>query len=369
MSILAVHEVAEPRDEAGASLAVSAALHACVVGLFLLAPPAVPALSFDGALAAPVTARWLAGAVAESAGVAGTGVAGAGVERPGIEGDGSAGDGGAGGRVERADRERAGVDAGRRASTAPVSPTHAPADPLASLTALALALDSVAGPTFVAADALARVHADSVGLDGGGLDMIGAGRGAGGNARDTVDTPDATAFGLPGFGVSCSGPELDRRTALVGRVAAIESCSASNQFGAIGVGAFATREGATRRAPDEIEAGPQTARFGRCGCGEAEAHGALSREAVRRVVARHRAEIRGCYQAALPARPDLEGRVTASWQIAPSGAVSGAAIDAARSDLHQNEVETCIAHAVARWSFPSSDGPTVVSYPFVLGTE
>jgi hypothetical protein len=35
-------------------------------------------------------------------------------------------------------------------------------------------------------------------------------------------------------------------------------------------------------------------------------------------------------------------------------------------DATLTEVGACIAQASRRWSFPSSEGPTLVSYPFLL---
>jgi hypothetical protein len=101
------------------------------------------------------------------------------------------------------------------------------------------------------------------------------------------------------------------------------------------------------------------------GCA-ADVHGSLSKEVIRREVNRHINEVRFCYQQQLNARPDLQGRVTVKFIIAPSGAVAAAVTQS--SDLGSPKVEQCIAQATRRWVFPAPDGGdnVAVSYPFVL---
>jgi TonB family protein len=95
--------------------------------------------------------------------------------------------------------------------------------------------------------------------------------------------------------------------------------------------------------------------------------GSLSQEAIRRVVRRHLPEVRFCYEQGLQQNPSLEGRVTVSWIISPAGTVQSASI-APGSSLQNGQVESCIATAVRRWSFPQPDGGGTVgvNYPFTL---
>ena len=88
--------------------------------------------------------------------------------------------------------------------------------------------------------------------------------------------------------------------------------------------------------------------------------GGLTREQIRAVIARHRPEVRSCYEQALIGRPQLEGRVTVGFQIAQDGHV------ATSSATGMAGVDTCIATAVHRWQFPTSSSPSIVSYPFTL---
>jgi hypothetical protein len=101
----------------------------------------------------------------------------------------------------------------------------------------------------------------------------------------------------------------------------------------------------------------------------AEVGGALSREAIRAVVRRHLPEIRDCYERALVAAPELEGRVTVSFVISTTGAVDRATVGS--TTLNDATVESCITSAVARWRFPAPDGGglVTVNYPFVLQSE
>jgi hypothetical protein len=100
-----------------------------------------------------------------------------------------------------------------------------------------------------------------------------------------------------------------------------------------------------------------------------ETTGGLSMEDVRRVVARQRSQIRFCYEQGLASRPDLAGRVSVRWIVAPDGHVQTSMIDAGRTDIHAAQVESCVTQTVSRWTFPASEGPTAVTYPFVLQTQ
>ncbi|MCA9578666.1 MAG: TonB family protein [Myxococcales bacterium] len=95
--------------------------------------------------------------------------------------------------------------------------------------------------------------------------------------------------------------------------------------------------------------------------------GSLAADAIRRVVRRHLAEVRYCYEGALTSQPDLSGTVSVRFVINPSGAVAASTI--ARSTLGSARVESCVANAVRRWSFPQPDnGMVAVTYPFTLST-
>ena len=94
--------------------------------------------------------------------------------------------------------------------------------------------------------------------------------------------------------------------------------------------------------------------------------GGLSKETIRRTIYPHLAEIRFCYEQGRSAQPELAGRVTVGFLIAPSGAVQSARI--AHSDLASSVTEQCIQNAVRRWAFPQPEngGLVSVTYPFLL---
>ncbi len=92
--------------------------------------------------------------------------------------------------------------------------------------------------------------------------------------------------------------------------------------------------------------------------------GGLSREQIRAVVARHRPEVRFCYEQGLISRPDLAGRVAVAFQISPDGHVSSSGVTAATDGTER--VASCVGQAVSRWTFPASPSPTGVTYPFIL---
>ena len=99
---------------------------------------------------------------------------------------------------------------------------------------------------------------------------------------------------------------------------------------------------------------------------EAEVRGSLSKEVIRRVIGRHINEVKFCYEQGLTQRPDLQGRISVKFAIAPTGAVQFAG--RAESTLENPKVDECIVQAVRRWIFPAPDGGgiVIVSYPFVL---
>lgn len=96
--------------------------------------------------------------------------------------------------------------------------------------------------------------------------------------------------------------------------------------------------------------------------------GSLPAEVIRRVIRRHQGEIRLCYERALARSPNLEGRVTLSFIISPTGAVQSATIT--QSTLNEPSVESCVATAARRWTFPAPDGGGIVAvnYPFVFSS-
>lgn len=177
--------------------------------------------------------------------------------------------------------------------------------------------------------AIGALMGDQIGSNHGfnGLGMTGTGRGAGGTGLGTYGLGTLGTMGRGSGGGDGDG---------YGR----------------GVG---TPHGTRRSRVPRVRPG-----------GGVDIRGSLSREAIRRVVRRNIAQVRFCYEQGLQQNPSIEGRVTVSWIISPTGAVTTSSV--ANTTLRNASVESCIANAVGRWSFPSPDGGGVVgvSYPFML---
>jgi TonB family protein len=97
------------------------------------------------------------------------------------------------------------------------------------------------------------------------------------------------------------------------------------------------------------------------------ADGALTDDAVARVVRRQQDDIRACYDIGLSRIHGLSGTVRLDFAIEPSGATSGATIR--ESTLESDEVERCLVDIASRWRFPSATARRVVSYPLVFAPE
>lgn len=185
-----------------------------------------------------------------------------------------------------------------------------------------------------AMNALGALMGDQVGdnFGIGGLSMRGTGIGGGGLAQGTYGVGRLGTMG------TCRG----------------EACGPGNGPGGYGDGVDLRPGRHNARVPPPVT------------YGRAQVTGGLSQEAIRRVVQRHLPEVRFCYEQGLQSNPGLEGRVSVRWIISPAGGVQSAAIGS--SDLRNGAVESCIASAVQRWTFPAPDGGGMVgvNYPFVL---
>ena len=82
-------------------------------------------------------------------------------------------------------------------------------------------------------------------------------------------------------------------------------------------------------------------------------------------VAKNRTDIRGCYEAALK-RTAIEGKVTITFTVDPSGKVSEARLTAELSDFRDPGFSECATQAVKRIQFPASSRgrETTVNFPF-----
>lgn len=94
--------------------------------------------------------------------------------------------------------------------------------------------------------------------------------------------------------------------------------------------------------------------------------GSLDRETIRRVIRRHRAEYRYCYERELNRKRDLNGKIKVKFTIAGNGSVIASQV--VESTMKNANVENCLASKIKRWVFPAPKGGgiVVVTYPFIF---
>ncbi|GAB4294896.1 MAG: hypothetical protein Kow0090_09720 [Myxococcota bacterium] len=113
--------------------------------------------------------------------------------------------------------------------------------------------------------------------------------------------------------------------------------------------------------------------LGGTGKGETKVHsgamilkGGLDKDVIAKVVRRHWAQIKYCYEKELAKNPNLFGKITTNWTIGPDGRVQVAQI--IQSEMNNVAVEDCIVRNIQRWQFPhpKGGGVVVVTYPFIF---
>jgi hypothetical protein len=93
--------------------------------------------------------------------------------------------------------------------------------------------------------------------------------------------------------------------------------------------------------------------------------GFCKRGDIARVVRRRAGAIRSCYQRRLQVKPDLQGKITARWQIKMDGRVGSAS--AAQDTLRDSAVTGCIMRVLRRMTFPRPEGGVcIIQWPFVF---
>jgi hypothetical protein len=166
---------------------------------------------------------------------------------------------------------------------------------------------------------------------GHGLDLIGRGAGPGGDGNG--------------------------HTIGVGRLSTIGDCPTCTD----GRNRYGTRPPSTRmvhvaKAPEVVPGAASVV----CGVNGA----CLDKEIVRRIVHRHRPEVRFCYEKQLLLHSELGGRVVTQFTIAATGKVLSSVVT--ESSVRDRDIEQCIVQAVRRWEFPQSGQTSIVTYPFIL---
>ncbi len=103
------------------------------------------------------------------------------------------------------------------------------------------------------------------------------------------------------------------------------------------------------------------------GGGEPIVMGAIDTDAIAREIAKHRDEIKYCYEKEINAdRPDISGRVAIKFVIAALGNVTSAGV--ASTTLKNPNTESCVVDVIKRIQFPQVRGGGIaeVTYPFLF---
>lgn len=130
----------------------------------------------------------------------------------------------------------------------------------------------------------------------------------------------------------------------------------------------ATRQPAAADAAEDDAAADDGEGAADAGAAGEEFNGKLQKQVIQRVIRRHVAAVRFCYQRALAKDPKLAGKAVVRFVIDPDGKVSAAEIR--DSSLKAPEVEGCILKRVRSWRFPQPEGGAVrVAYPFVFKAD
>ncbi len=139
--------------------------------------------------------------------------------------------------------------------------------------------------------------------------------------------------------------------------------------GSIGVGTLGTRgrAGGRRNYGRGVgNLGDRSGKIPKVIPGKASVVGSLDREIIRRIIAKHRPEVKYCYEKELVKHKDLMGKVVVTFIIAGTGRVIKAYIK--QSTMGNKAVEQCIVSRVKRWKFPQPKGGGIVevTYPFIF---
>jgi TonB family protein len=94
--------------------------------------------------------------------------------------------------------------------------------------------------------------------------------------------------------------------------------------------------------------------------------GSLSKEEIGRVIRRNLARFKYCYEKQLNANPNLSGKISVYFTIAPTGDVAQASVR--ETSMNDENVESCAVKVMRSLKFPKprGGGIVVVTYPFVF---
>jgi outer membrane biosynthesis protein TonB len=180
-------------------------------------------------------------------------------------------------------------------------------------------------------------------LEGGGLDKkVNDAFGGLTGGHTTVDFHGMGGTGSRGFGPGGGG-----NGAGIGPLPTKGEGSGPGGYGTMGFGGMVKKETKVTSGPSVVQ-------------------GALSKDLIGNVIKKHWSEIKYCYETELNKDPQLNGKVSMSFTIDSTGAVSQA--DVAETTMNNRNVESCIVNRVRRWMFPEprGGGEVIVTYPWIF---
>ena len=94
--------------------------------------------------------------------------------------------------------------------------------------------------------------------------------------------------------------------------------------------------------------------------------GCMSQDVVGRIVSRHNAQVKFCYEKELQKKPDLSGKIVAAFTIGASGDVLETRV--AESSIGDANVEQCVMRVMSHMKFPPCEGggTAEVTYPWLF---
>jgi hypothetical protein len=90
--------------------------------------------------------------------------------------------------------------------------------------------------------------------------------------------------------------------------------------------------------------------------------GSIDRDALRKVIDSHSAEISDCYERAMIAGGSFGGKMVVEWAIDAAGRASKTRV--VSTDVKSTQFAGCVLQAIGRWQYPSAHDRVVVRFPF-----
>ncbi len=100
--------------------------------------------------------------------------------------------------------------------------------------------------------------------------------------------------------------------------------------------------------------------------GDPSVSGGLTAQEIMAVIRAHLNEIRHCYEQLLQRSPSSNGKISVSFVVGLSGAVTS--VNVAEATLNDSVMRGCVTGRIRQWDFPKPRGgqPVTVNYPFVF---